>query len=409
MKFDLKKTDAWGVAFSEEGLLAVLMERRGEHFALRHMIRGKLDVPAQWKNLKKAFASRMFYVPIGAGYSFNECWKEMPAHARKKKLPSSFATPNVSFKNIDNLSAVKRAEIPTAVRTQMEQHCAFGNPAVAFASRPLPDGTEAVLGAAVPDEVVQQDLKFWAAFGFKMPQISLDAVANLNLYLGLAGQEQSAASEWTLLIHSNGAGFTCFQLLRNNRLQLNFEAPCELLGLGDDELMQLLEGAVRQASQRCSCFQMVRDTLTAYWAEDECKEAPPAPLLTRVVFLSWAVGGAQEEGSLDGDVEQIHRLSEKFGALGLSVVCFDPLGHGALQVPDKYRELLPLNRLAAQQAIGLAMQGLGSGRQRSAVGGQRSEDRGRKTEDRRQNPGDRRQNPGDRRQNPGDRTQRSAR
>jgi hypothetical protein len=359
MKFDLIKKNAWGAAYNEDGVLAVLLERNGNTLLLRHVIRGRLDDAAECKNLRKSFAKFPFFVSVGAGHCFSECWETMPSHAHKKKMPASFLTPNASFKQIDDLAAVKPAEIPAAVRTQMEQHCSFRNPAVTHCVHKGSEGKDVVLGAAIPDDAVRQDLGFWAAFGFRMPHISLEAMANLNLYLAL--DDGSEATDWVLLIHANGSGGaprTCFQLLYKNQLLLNFEAPCDLLGLGDEPFMQLMDGAVRQASQRCDAFQIARNTLEEYWTRSECDEPVPAALLTRVVFISWAIGNAQDDNSLAGDVEQLNRLRERFEATGLYPFYFDPFESPRLQIPDKYREFLAPNRLMAQQAIGMAVQGL---------------------------------------------------
>jgi len=359
MKLDLIKKTSWGVAYNEGGVLAVLMERTGETLFLRHVIRGRLDDAAECKNLRKSFAKSPFFVPIGAGHCFSEHWDTMPSHANKKKMPASFLTPNVSFKQIDDLTAVKAAEIPVAVRTQMEQHCSFANPSVAYCMNTFSGGKNAVLGAAVPEDAVQQDLRFWEAFGFRLPHIGLEAIANLNLYLALEGGHEQ--TDWTLLIHSNGSDGvprTCFQLLQKNQLLLNFEAPCDLLGLGDEAFMQLMEGAVRQAAQRCDTFQIARDTLAQYWASGECEEPIPTALLTRLGFVSWAVGNAQDDNSMAGDIEQLGRLRERFEATGLYPLYFNPFSSPRLQIPDKYREFLAPNRMLAQQAIGMAVQGL---------------------------------------------------
>ena len=122
--------------------------------------------------------------------------------------------------------------------------------------------------------------------------------------------------------------------------------------------MQLMDGAVRQASQRCEAFQIVRDTLTAYWSSGECAEHLPAMVLTRLVFVSWAVGDAQDDNSMAGDMEQLGRLREQLEATGLYPHYFDPFGSLRLQIPEKFREFLSPNRLLAQQAIGMAIQGL---------------------------------------------------
>lgn len=358
MKFDLKKKEAWGASFHDDRVVGVLVARQADRFAVRHVVCGRLGDAAEWKTLKKSFGKIPFYVPAGAGHFFSEGWTDMPEFARAKKMPSEFMPPNASFKHIDNLDAVKRAEVPMAIRTQMEQSCSFGNPAVVFCRRRLPDGSEEVLGAAVPDDVVQQDLRFWEAFGFKMPRISLEAVAYLNLYLAMS--EGRDDPEWVMLIHSNGTGNTCFQLLKNHRQQLMFEAPCDLLGMGDDALMQLVEEAIAQASRRCDAYRSVRETLEAFWASDDldCEQPPNAQLLTRVVFVSWAIGNPQEDSSLPGDRGQLEILGERFGALGLKAVYFDPFDCPELRLPEKYGNFAVLNRAPFQEAVGLAMQGL---------------------------------------------------
>jgi len=358
MKFNLKKKEAWGVAFHEDFLLGVLVACQADQFVVRHVVRGRLADKAAWKILKKSFANMPFHVPAGAGYFFSECWTDVPEFARTKKMPANFMTPNASVKNIDNLDVVKKADIPMAVRTQMEKQCSFGNPAVSFCRCALPDGGEVVMGAAAPDDVVQQDLRFWGALGFKMPQVGLETIAYLNLYLAMASDQDTG--EWVMLIHSNGGGNTCFQLLRNNLLQLSFEAPCDLLGLGDDALLQLIESAVRQAAQRCDAYRMVRDTLTTFWASDDydCDEPIAEQLLTRIVFISWAIGSSQADSSLPGDRIQLESLGEKFEAHGLKAVYFDPFDCPELQILEKYKDFAVLNRAPFQEAVGLAMQGL---------------------------------------------------
>lgn len=356
MNFDFFKKKVWGVAYSEDGVLAVLAMRRGSQILLNHVILGRLDDSVECKNVKKAFAKQLFYVPVGAGHYFMNHWQDIPALARKKIMPVDFATPNVSLKNIADLNAVKSNEIAVAVRTQMEAHCSFANPVVSFCRRSLASNGEAV-GAALPEDVVKQDLQFWRAFGFLLPSIGLDATAQLNLFLAFA--DDSMRSEWVLLIYSNSHESTCFQLLRNNQLQLHFETPRELLGLGDAELIQLLEGALRQAQQRSEAFQILRDTLVAWWAKNDCSKDPlPDLLLTRVVFISWAYSDRQGDSSIAGDVEQLNRLAERFDALGVRAHYFDPLKSKNLQTPDKYKEFLSANRLLVQKAIGMALQGL---------------------------------------------------
>lgn len=355
MKFYFSKKKVWGVAYNEEGILAVLATRRGSQILLQHVIRGRLEDPAECKSLKKSFAKQIFYVPVGAGHCFMNHWQDLPPHARKKKMPVDFATPNVSLKNIGDLNAVKSSEIALAVRTQMEAHCSFANPVVSFCRRSLTGGSDAV-GAALPEDVVKQDLQFWGAFGFSLPCIGLDAMAQLNLFLAFA--DESMRSEWVLLIYSNSHESTCFQLLRNNQLQLHFETPRELLGLGDAELIQLLEGAIRLAQQRCEAFRVVRETLVAHWAAANCAEPLPDLLLTRVVFISWAYGELQDDNSIEGDIEQLNRLGEQFTALGLQAHYFDPLKSPNFKTPDKYKKFLSANRLLAQKAIGMALQGL---------------------------------------------------
>lgn len=355
MKFNFFKKESWGVAYDEQGVLAVLLARDDGHIILRHAIRGRLEDPAECKNLRKSFSRQAFYVPVGAGHCFMNHWQELPPHARKKKMPLEFATPNISLKNIGDLNAVKPSETAVAVRTQMEAHCPFANPVVAFCRQSLTGGTQAV-GAALPEDVVRQDMRFWESFGFPLPAIGLDAVAQLNLFLMFT--DDAMRGEWVLLIHSNSHDSTCFQLLRNNQLQLNFEAPRELLGLGDEALLQLLAGAIRQAQQRCDAFRVVRETLEMYWSEKGCVEPLPDELLIRVVFISWAYGDAHGDNTMAGDVEQLDRLKERFEALGLKVHYFDPLNSPKLKIPDKYKDFLPPNRLLVQKAIGMAMQGL---------------------------------------------------
>ena len=354
MKFEFFKKKIWGAAYNEEGVFAVLATRRGRQILLQHVIRGRLEDPAECKSLKKSFATQTFYIPVGAGHCFLNHWQEVPAHARKKKMPPEVTTPNLSLKNIGDLNTVKSSEVALAVRTQMEAHCSFANPVVAFCRRSLAGGGEA-LGAALPEEVIRQDLQFWGAFGFLLPSIGLDAMAQLNLFLAFA--DESMRSEWVLLIYSNSHESTCFQLLRNNHLQLHFETPRELLGLGDEAMAQLLDGAIRQA-QRCEAFRIVRDTLAAYRVGPDCKEPIPATLLTNVVFISWAYGEMSGDNSMAGDVEQINRLGPRLDALGVQAHYFDPLKSPNLKTPDKYEKFLSANRLLAQKAIGMALQGL---------------------------------------------------
>jgi len=344
--FDFGRKEAWGVSCDAEGVFAVLVVRRGSAWSVQSVIHGRLEHAAELKRLRQAFAKRVFFVPAGAGLCLSGAWKNgTPETANAKKMPSEFSTVNASYTDV-NLSGVKSGDVSEAVRTQVEAKCSFGSPSVAFSTRSVKGVDEPLtLGVAIPDLVVDQDLRFWDAFGFSFPQISLSSMASINLFLAFA--EEELFSEWTLLLHSTPGKTTCFQLLHHQHILQSFEAPVSLCGLDDEPFLKLLSAAFSQAKAKCPTFKTVADA----------QETPDA-FLANLVFVAW--GSLQEKDSVLVRAEevQVERLKERFAKRGLRAFYFDPLAAKALKASEMHQEFLSAHRQLAQDAVGMAIQGL---------------------------------------------------
>ncbi len=344
-KITLGKRSAWGVSYDENGVFAVLLERRGSVLSVQHVIYGRLEHAAELKNLRRSFAKRVFFVPAGAGLCLMSAWKDVPDTARRKKMPLEFSTVNASFTDVD-LSGVKLSDVKEAVRTQVEAQCSFGSPSVAFSSRKATgDGGALVLGVAIADAVLDQDLRFWEAFGFSLPQISLNSMADVNLLLALA--EPDLFSEWTFLLHSTPGNTTCFQLLHRQHILLSFEAPVSLCGLNDEPFLELLSAAFLQAKERCAMFKTVVDA----------RETPDAFVAT-LVFTAWGCSSEKDSVLVCAEVAQVDRLKDRFAKRGLRAFYFDPLSSSSLHASEVHLEFLSAHRKLAQDAVGMAIQGL---------------------------------------------------